>query len=229
MTAQRPELWSDFDGTAVGTTRKIDPRNWTKYPLPALHGYVAFLRGVQSAGVDIGGVVSRRPDILVRRFVTTRSVSKLGLSEFFGDHRQLVHAGSEEAKGRFLIERSRRTTVGMLEDKPHKLGSVLLSALSAATQLPDSSRTLNPIIMGAVAHNRSQEYLERLLERVKTQPDLNLQVSEIADAGSHPTPTGFTLEAASVKLCVLALSPYTERSGERFGYLLDYVNQSTRS
>ena len=112
------ELWSDFDGTAVGLKGKTDPRNWTKYPLPLKQGYANFLNGVHTSGVDIAGIVSRRPDIWPRRFVTHRSIAKLGLENYFNDT-NVILAGSEFLKAQHVVARASNKQVGIIDDKPH--------------------------------------------------------------------------------------------------------------
>lgn len=216
MSEVVPRLWSDFDGTAVAIVRKTNPRNWSKYPLLGVDGYADFLRGVQSAGVDVAGVVSRRPDILVRRMATARSITKLGYAEFFTIPEQIVHKGSEEAKGKFVAEQSCLATIGMLEDKPHKLGSVLLEALTGPmlpTQVPH-----HPIVLGVVAHDSSQKYIERLAEMVETTKNGGLVVNE---TGPSPmAPIGLSIRGESVLLDVVQLEPYSKNAGAEFGHRL---------
>jgi len=217
----RPKLWSDFDGTAVALAKKTDPRNWSKYPLKGLVGYADFLRGVQSTGVEIAGVVSRRPDIFIRRMATARSITKLGLGELFTNAGQIVHKGSEEAKGRFVAEQSRETTVGMLEDKPHKLGAVLLGMLDEPVKHPEA--THHPIILGVVSHSRSQEYIERLAEQAKVRTSGDLYVTEFANGVGTATTTGITLEAETLTLRVVPLQPYSQEAGQSFGQMLTSI------
>src|SRR5690606_11352284 len=120
-----PELWCDFDGTLVTTRSKIDPRNWTKYPMDGVPEAAYFLGGVLGEGVDVAGIVSRR-SAHFRSSVTRWALRDTGLDRYFTDPGNIVLAGSEENKGRFLVKRSRERTVGMLEDKPHHLGRVIL-------------------------------------------------------------------------------------------------------
>ncbi len=218
MSEQTPRLWSDFDGTAVVIARKSDPRNWSKYPLRGLAGYSDFLKGVQSTGVEIAGVVSRRPDIFIRRMATARSITKLGFANFFSRSEQIVHKGSEAAKGRFIAEQSRQTTVGMLEDKPHKLGAILLGALTEPLQHPEA--THHPIVLGVVSHGRSQEYIERLVEQAKARTTGDLFVTEFASGVGPAAIIGFRLEAEALTLHVTPLQPYSEDAGAAFGHKL---------
>lgn len=214
MSEQAPRLWSDFDGTAVGIVGKTNPRNWSKYPLPAIEGYADFLRGVQATGVEIAGVVSRRPDIFVRRMATARSIRKLGFSEFFTRPDQIVHQGSEEAKGRFVAEQSRATAVGMLEDKPHKLGAVLLGALSEHVQHPEVPN--NPILLGVVKHGKSQEYIERLATAANALTSNDITVSETGPI----TSVGLSVEADGFSMNVVQLPTFSQFTGRDFGQQL---------
>lgn len=209
MSELIPRLWSDFDGTAVRIVSKINPCNWLKYPLPAIEGYADFLRGVRSTDVEIAGIVSRRPDIAVRRMATARSIAKLGFSEFFPYPDQIVHKGSEKAKGRFVAEQSRATAVGMLEDKPHKLGvAVLLGVLLEHAQRPESA-TYNPILLGAVNHGRSQEYIERLAAVADALVGNSIAVSEVED--------GLSIKADGFSMDVVRLQPFSQSAGQEFG------------
>ncbi len=212
MTYPTPELWSDFDGTAVALVRKTNPRNWIKYPLPALTGYLDFLKGVQSTGIEIGGIVSRRPDIYPRRWATMRSIARLGMASYFG--KQVVLTGSETAKGQFVVERSRQTTVGIIEDKPHRLIEVLLSMLSEPEQ------PLNSILLGIVSHARSQEYLERSLEIAEARTSGVLSVNQFADGSIPASTTSFSLKADAIDLHVVPLGSYSESAGREFGHSL---------
>src|SRR5262245_18175853 len=129
MSEVAAKVWSDLDGTAVALARGVDPRRMTKYPLLPIRAYAGFLSDVVSTGVELAVVVTRRPNLRVRRWATTRSIANLGYSEFFPRPDQIVHTGGEKAKGEFLAQESRSAAIGMLEDKPHKLGEVLLGAL----------------------------------------------------------------------------------------------------
>lgn len=208
MTELQPRLWSDFDGTAVGLVSKTNPRNWSKYPLSGIEGYADFLRGVASTGVEIAGVVTRRPDIFIRRMATARSISKLGFGEFLP---AVVHKGSEEAKGRFVAEQSRETTIGMLEDKPHKLGAVLLGAVSETTQHPEAPH--HPIVLGVVKHGHSQEYIERLAAQANALASGGLTVAETGPI----TAIGLSIQSEQLSLEVVQLQPYSQYAGEIFG------------
>lgn len=213
MIDPAPRLWSDFDGTAVAIARKTNPRNWSKYPLPGLAGYVDFLRGVQTSGVEVAGVVSRRPDILVRRLATTRSIVRLGFLEFFGNSSQIVLAGSEEAKGRFIAEQSKNAPIGMLEDKPHALGKVLIGVMQGS-DYPIFPH--HPITLGVVNHPKSQEYIERLAEHAAGLEAVGVSTREVpSNAG-----LGFSLRSESLSIDVVQLEPYTELAGKAFGQRL---------
>ena len=216
MAKTTPRLWSDFDGTAVALAKKTQPRNWSKYPLAGLEGYVDFLRGVSSTGVEVAGIVSRRPDIFVRRMATARSIATLGYGEFFTDTSKIVHAGSEQAKGGFIAEQSREATVGILEDKPHKLGAVPLGVLQGSDfpTLPH-----HPVVLGVVAHPRSQEYIERLTEGTRSAVIGSRGRLDIQQTGTGAT-ASLSMRSESVSLDVVQLQPYSEQAGQEFGALL---------
>jgi hypothetical protein len=209
------ELWSDFDGTAVEIVRKTDPRNWSKYPLPGLAGYNDFLGGVRSTGVPVAGVISRRPNILIRRMATARSITKLGFAELPNRPGQIVHTGSEEKKGQFIAERSREAVIGMLEDRPHRLGAILLGAMAEPMRHPKVHH--HSILVGVVAHPRSQEYIDRLLELAEPLAGVGLDTREFVDQSELGATTGFSFQTESLGLQVVPLHPYSRQAGEVFG------------
>jgi len=161
MTEQPPELWSDFDGTAVKKYSIKNPARWLqnslKYPLPGLHGYAEFLAGVEAGGVAIGGVVSKRPDIFPRRWVTALSISQLGLKEFFGRDGQVILAGRESAKGRFVASRTRESVVGVIDDQPQNFVPALVDGLLAEA---NNGAEFGVAVVGVVDHPRSRERIE---------------------------------------------------------------------
>lgn len=218
MSEIQPRLWSDFDGTAVEKLSKKNPwqwrRNLLKTKLKGLPGYGSFLQGVESVGVEIAGVVSRRPEVWPRRGNTMRSIAELGIGNYF-DAAKVVLTGSEEAKGQFVLEQSRISTIGMLEDKPHKLGAVLLGALTEPAQHLEVPR--HPILLGVVSHSRSQEYIERLVEQADAKTIGGLHVTESSCGGGRATSTSFRLETEFLNLHVTPLQPYSEQAGEAFG------------
>ena len=220
MAEMKPKLLSDFDGTAVGIVGKTDPRNWLKYPLRGVKGYGEFLEGVRATGVEISGVVSRRPNIYLRRLATHRSIEKLGYSEYFPGSEQVFLTGSETAKGRFVAEKSQEDTIGMIEDKPHKFGAALLSAL---VQGPDYFAVPHqPILMGVVWHPRSQENIEELYRTINSNRYNDLKVTQTGPE----TAVGMRVESEDFSLDVVQLYPFSKYEGRRFGEkLTDLASQ----
>lgn len=209
MAEAKPRLWSDFDGTAVALARKMDPRNWTKYPLKGLPGFTDFLSGAIREGVDFAGIVSRRPDIAPRRWVTMRSIRVLGIAGHFSDAANVVLAGSEEAKGRFLVDESRNSVVGMVEDKPHRLGKILIgSLLEAAAASEEINHT---IVLGVVDHSKTDEYTERLLTSVES---ISRELTVESQDGLY------TLRGPSFVVEVTQVGPYSEAAGRQFAHRL---------
>jgi hypothetical protein len=209
MSENVPKLWSDFDGTAVKKYSARNPRNWSKYPLPGIDGYSDFLQGVKNTGVEFGGVVTIRKE-LVRSGATNRSIKKLGYRSLIGPD-SVVYAGNETNKGKFVAEKSIETTVGMIDDKPHKLGKFILGALIDSVQQPETQH--NPIVLGVVAHEKSLEYIDRLAGYITELPSGIITLEE-------QTNTGFIVKADRFSLQVTPLQPYTEQAGEAFGQLL---------
>jgi hypothetical protein len=218
----RPSLWSDFDGTAVKVLSKADPRNWAKYPIPKIDGYFNFLYGVRSMGVDVAGIVSRRPDILPRRIVTARSIAKLGLREFFKSPEQIVLTGSEAKKGAFVAEKSKATTVGLIDDKPHRVGPEILNKL--LEEEPDERQPLSEqarrVALGVVSHPKSTEYTERFIDGVREQTD-ETGIKVVERSNDHV----FFLHGPNYgfELSVVQLEPYSMYAGDVFAtHLQDF-------
>ena len=218
MSEQRPRLWSDFDGTAVGLISRANPYNWSKYPLPKKEGYVEFLRGVQSTDVEMGGIVSRRPDIALRRMATRRSVAKLGINEFFAHPEQILHTTTEVAKADFVVEQSKITTIGMLDDRPHKFGKELLNSLARVE--PGVDDKLHPILLGVVSHVRSHEYMDRFVREIGTKAKAHWDIHEIDEQTGNPA---FVFENGQHTVHMIALEPYSFPAGEAFGQKLHEI------
>lgn len=193
------ELWSDFDGTAVGIKGKTDPRNWAKYPLPILPGYTNFLDGVRSSGVDIAGVVSRRPDIYPRRYVTQRSITRLGLQGYFGDG-EVILAGSERQKAQHVVDRVGEARVGLIDDKPHRVGVELVHALS-------ETAITGSLTLGVVKHDKSIGYVQRLREVVDGID--GVEVDTALDGR-------FDIAVGDATLRVVEMMPYSVEAGQHF-------------
>jgi hypothetical protein len=211
--SSNPVLWSDFDGTAVETVGLLNPRNWAKYPLDGVPGYEEFLEGVQEGEVDIGGIVSRRPNIFPRRFVTARSIADLGLQRFFPDADSVVLAGSEAAKGAFValeaLEGQR--PVGIVDDKPHRVGTALIAAMR---KIPlENGRRIAPVTLGAVNHDRTEEYMASFIEAMQAaHDDTGISVTESSEEHS------FVLRAPerNFRLNVVGLPEYSTEAGQAF-------------
>ncbi len=224
MTEQPPELWSDFDGTAVKKYSIKNPARWLqnslKYPLPGLHGYAEFLAGVEAGGVAIGGVVSKRPDIFPRRWVTALSISQLGLKEFFGRDGQVILAGRESAKGRFVASRTRESVVGVIDDQPQNFVPALVDGLLAEA---NNGAEFGVAVVGVVDHPRSRERIDRLggtIRSLECRQPIRLRT---LDNGS-----GLVVEMAhEFTVSVVALEPYSHGAGEVFaGQILGQAERS---
>jgi hypothetical protein len=211
------KLLSDFDGTAVELVGKLNPRNWLKYPLAGIPGYREFLEGVQEGGVDVDRVVSRRPNIPPRRLVTARSIADLGLQRFFPDSDSMVLAWSETGKASFVVEEAQKgRPVGMIDDKPHRVGPALLSAMREVP-LESGWRRISPITLGVVNHERSEEYMMDFIEGVQEQYDeIGISVTERVNDHS------FALRPADYRfrLNVVGLPEYSAQAGEAFAQRL---------
>lgn len=202
-----PEVWSDFDGTAVGLVPKHDPRNWAKYWLKMVDGYIDFLDGVREGGVEVAGVVSRRPKV-GRSLVTARSIVKLGMDTHFPGPNHVVLAGSETRKAQHLVDRAADHDVGMIDDKPHRLGPEMLDLLVQVepheVQLDAPGR--RQIVLGAVNHPRSQEYFERFAEHAAARNDVAMAEK---DGNLH-------IRGGAFDMLVVPVQPYSVEAGVAF-------------
>jgi len=199
-----PRLWSDFDGTAVELVTWRNPRNWAKYPLSGIAGYIDFLRGVKSEGVDIGGIVTARPNNFQRRRVTARSIVKLGYGDFFNtDNTRL--SGSHAAKASFLIDESGQAPVGMIEDLPQHLIPTLLKTILLRE---DSPRY--PLTLGIVDTGHNDSYLEDTIATFDRSPAF-----EVAASSNF-----YAVEGEDFKLNLTLLQSYSEEAGRDFGVKL---------
>lgn len=231
--AKEAGFWSDFDGTAVAIASKADPRNWSKYPLRGLDGYVDFLEGVASTGAHFDGVVSRRPNILPRRLATHRSISKIGMGHLIEKPATVVLTGSEAAKAQLIATQSQERTIGLIDDKPHRVGVELLKILNKGV---DEQPVRPVVVIGAVNRPGSREsiyrledFAHRLNRDYDSQDDVKF-FTEDSYFGTNLLLPHRTLgyENTSFRLDVFSLAPYSHEAGVEFGEYLLGVNAETR-
>lgn len=212
MSELAPKLLSDFDGTAVRKYGYTNWRNWGKYPLPGIPGYLDFLAGVQEEGVDFEGVVTIRKEFW-RQGVTNRSLRKLGYTGVISPD-MVAYAGTEEAKGRVVVNQSRETTVGMIDDKPHKLGIAMLDAVEASSRLS----TYHPVLLGVVSHERSADHIERLVELAEgSEGDLPVSIGTSSPSRAWED---LAITKGPFTMHVRQLDPYSQAEGQQFGQRL---------
>ncbi len=204
----KPKFLSDFDGTAVRKYGYTNWRNWGKYPLPGIPGYLDFINGVLQEDVEFGGVVTIRGRMR-RSLVTRLSLWRLGYRGTISPD-MVRYTGKEEAKGRFIAEQARRTTVGMIDDKPHKLGGAILDAVEGSSR----SGTHHPLLLGVVSHERSLEHMQELLDRAEGDSEVSV------DAPAFWTGEDFTVTKGPLAMHVTQLGPYSEASGQEFAQRL---------
>lgn len=197
-----PRLLSDFDGTAVETVGRLNPRNWLKYPLPMKKGYLDFLDGVQSAGVEVKGIVSCRPDIAMRRIATYRSIAKLGMGCYF-DENDVIHATREVIKAGVIVANGLEGPTGTIDDRPHKIGMALLHVMD---KMPDTEDSL--ITLGVVSGKYSDDYVDIFLERVSLQEDWAISL------GKEDT---YVVSKGSYSISLTKLKGYSQEEGRIFG------------
>lgn len=218
MIELAPEVWSDIDGTALEKLSAKNPRHWyrngLKRNLAGMQGYSDFLRGVQSEGVVVAGLVSKRYEWMRRR-TTARSVSQVGLTGFFGEgNGRVILAGGEKAKGRFVGERSRGRMIGMLEDRPHKFVKGLIHYATSVRNGDDTPQH-HPILVGVVDGDGSRESVETLRNYVEYSMQEDVHVRD--EIGTN---SGLVVYADPLTIHVTQLGQYSQASGEEFAQRL---------
>ncbi len=150
-----------MDGTIIQTIFHHNPRNWLKLWPTAKAGYKQFLDALQDCGVSVHGLVSRRPNFWVIRWVTQKTISRLKLSHYFPPE-HIVLAGSDDYKGAFVAEQAQQSPVVMIEDKPYRIGPVIVKCRLQITG--------HPLTLAVVPHSRAIKYTLRLRERLEHIP-----------------------------------------------------------
>jgi hypothetical protein len=162
-----PILISDFDGTLVHVAGNFFQKA-LKYPLNARIGAHRFLEGVAATDTEIGPIISRRPH-LGRSFVTRRTLMDTGLSRWFPEKEDVILAGSinpfragasEQFKAEAMIEHAKRQAVGIIDDKPDKIGLEIIQLLR------DAEEGVEPIVLGAVKTPDSYDRVRNLMNLV---------------------------------------------------------------
>ncbi len=212
-----PILHSDFDGTAVETAPGLRERA-LKYPLAGIPGYRDFIRGVEAGGVTIGNIVSRRPDdpLGQRRSATTKSVKDIGMHDVFNAPPRILLEGSilkwwqsEARKAQYVAGFALERVVGMVDDKPHRVGIELARVLAA------SRVNRHPVVLGVVSHDKTDEYMDRFRDEV---------TEDFAVRRSDLQPDGISVSAGSSGLDVVRLEPYAHDTGRDFAEALQRAN-----
>lgn len=213
-------LWSDFDGTAIkiARARYINPKNWLKTGLAGLPGYRDFLDGARDGGLEIAGVVSRRPDIAIRRYTTQLAINYQDLHPYFDPPAQVVLTGNEEAKAMHLVNEACDNPVAMIDDKPHKIGALLIDRLTSIHRLHVNDRDcvwppLDRVTLGGVANKHQAEDIEELLTAVKASPGID-QVPR-PEISAHDIVLRESTNSNPL-LRVVALQPYSYKAGVQF-------------
>ncbi len=208
-----PEVLFDLDGTLANLPTSVFGK-MTKAGLTSVLGGPRFIRGLESTGVEIGPIASRRPEL--RRGVTERFVTRAGLSQWFGNVEDVQLCGnlsprnfgqSERDKARVVHAHAYDRAVGMIEDKPNKLGAELLDLL-ATLAAP------KPILLGAVGPDAERRTIALINSSVAKQFDIT------------PTQEGALFEMGQATLEVVAIPKMDYYSGQNFGeHLLHYARQ----
>ncbi len=191
MSERKPAVaWmSDIDGTAIELAkRKISLRNAMKYPLSPIENFHEFYRGVVESGPFLGYASARH---VWRRRATNRSLSQLDIKHESRPQDMAKLAGSllhprtsEAKKARHILGiAASYDAFGFIEDRPHRLGNELITAIKARNWQPNS-RPVN-ILLGAAPHNRTGEDIISLniLFDCAANKDVTGEISRIGNTG----------------------------------------------
>lgn len=220
---QVAEVWSDFDGTIIESIPTNNIGNWMKRPMGGIKDYRHFLDGIRFSDVSVEGIISRRPSTLPWRLLTDFSMAGQRLEGFFND--PTVHLlAAEHAKAEWLVERSRERVVGVVEDRPHRLGASILKSLVSVPKDVE----WHPIVIGAVPHYWTDTFFCKFLESTEHLAgagyDIQTTISTFRAVESRKA--AISVEAENFRLDVVPLPKYSERAGIVFGkYLRDMAEQ----
>lgn len=207
----KPPLFSDFDGTAVEKLNIKKPSHWIpnmlKYPLDMIEGYPEFMCGARDTGLAIQSVISCRPNIRLRRIATKASIRKHGLDGFFWGENAAIHLGSEFAKADYIVSRAQKgDIVSLVDDEPHKVGVGIVRSMVECVDEEYGAFVDQHVVLGAVNHNRSEEYTERFCEAV----------DDIEEVGIRTTERGVYVFGHRLGIEVVQLGEYSRAEGESF-------------
>ena len=132
--------------------------------------------------------------------MTQKSIKRLKLTNFFKTDR-IILSGSDEVKGGFVAKQSLSNPVIMVEDKPYKIGPVIVARLR--------SKYRYPVTLAVVPHPRAKRYIRRLHSKLSGIPDINLLTSTHGDLKVYDK-TNKTL-----LMRVILLDPYSSKSGQK--------------
>ena len=212
-------ILTDFDGTLV---EKLDPRNplhWRrnvlKTGLEEIEGWQDFFQGALSIpGITMGGVVSRRPDIGIRRRATEKFLAGTILDQ---PETEVALTGSEVAKARYIVDvaiaNGWMIATGMVEDMPQRLVPELIKQFA----LREVDQGHKPsLLIAAVNSPHLYERIGKAIDRVKAMEDPNISCRMGAGAARFSSP--------QATIDVVPLRIYSKSIGEGFGNAL-YDNQ----
>lgn len=203
-----PKLWSDFDGTIVAPFT-WNPFGWSKSLFAGKEGYTDFLQGVQNGGVEIAGIVSRRPNIPLIRLATALTITKFGLRRFFDHPDRVILTSSDGNKGRFVVKQAKNKVIGIIDDMPHLVGRTILNAFLEQT-VSEKLEDHRCVVLGVVKQPRSEEYINKFI-RETIAKDCGFKVIKHGNGI-------FTVHNSNntFKLGVISLNSYNVKSGEIF-------------
>lgn len=206
---QRPELWSEFDGTAFKKYGVADPRQWFDRPARPVPRYGEFLQGVIGANVTVAGILSRRADSYEQRLGANKSLADAGLLAYYGSNQPVRLVGSDEAKGQILAQESQKTTVGLVDDRPHEIGIIVVKELMDTAKQANELGIEPTIIIGAVYGSDTDRSVARLYEEADK---LRGNVT-VLDYGDN---IGFDIEGVGYRVEVALLAPFSSMAGRDF-------------
>jgi len=217
-----PIVHFDFDGTLVRVAdRKYSRQNARKYPLQPVPGAIKFIEGFKSQGVDLGSIISRRPEM--RERITRVSLRDAELQGYFPDSYMDIRLmgqlfpwwKSEANKAQEVVRSAADRVTGMVEDKPHNLGHEMIKIMMAA----DAEQIFEPVVVGVVDHPDAEKRISKLVDGVRGEFGDTVTVDEENGGIQFSKHSG-----GSFLLDVVLLDPFSFAAGAGFGERLNDYN-----
>lgn len=207
-----PVFLPDFDGVLVQFINlSLIRRHGLRAASQPIEGEVDFCEGVAYTGVEMGEIVSSRPNLLLVRRSMDHAMANIGLKEVFPDIASYKHFGGLRSKAEFEVERSLHRTVGTMEDWAYLIGKNIMRALDRQEQ------PTHPIVMGVVAGEGKTKDIFLLADFAETTKTDDIEVSEDDHKIGNVYTPRLTVRSERHSFEVVQQPPYSWQAGVEFG------------